>query len=80
VVEDIFMNIRTPGPSSNVKINVQGPDKGEMNSTKLLCGFQKLFAWFNEDLHGFVPGLVQHFMKTTRKKKKPIYFASKETF
>jgi hypothetical protein len=39
VVDAISMNIRTPGPSSNIKINVQGPDKGEMKSAKLLCGF-----------------------------------------
>jgi ribonuclease HI len=68
VVESISMNIRTPGSSSNVKINVQGSDKEEMKSVELLGGFQKVFAWFNVDLHGFDPGLVQHTMKPARQK------------
>jgi hypothetical protein len=59
VVEAISMKIRTPGSSSNVKINVQGSNKKEMRSAELLGGFQKVFSWFNMDLRGFDPGLVQ---------------------
>jgi hypothetical protein len=70
VIETISMNIRTPGSSSNVKINIQGSDKEKMKSVELLSGFQKVFAWFNVDLRGFDPGLVQHTMKTTRQKQK----------
>jgi hypothetical protein len=44
VVEAISMNIRTPGSSSNVKINIQGSDKEEMKSVELLSGFQKGFC------------------------------------
>jgi len=80
VGEAISMNIRTPGSSLNVKINVQGPDKEEMKSDELLGGFQKVFAWFNEDLRGFDPYLVQHTMKPTRQKQRLVYFSLKETF
>jgi ribonuclease HI len=69
VVETISMNIRTPGSSTNVKINVQGSDKEEMRSAELLGGFQNFFAWFNMDLHGFDPGLVKHIMKLDRQKQ-----------
>jgi hypothetical protein len=62
VVEAISMKIRTPISSSNVKINVQGSNKKEMSSAKLLGGFQKVFAWFNMDLCGFDPGLFQNTM------------------
>lgn len=68
VVESISMNIRTPGSSLNVKINVQGSDKERLKSVELLGIFQEVFAWFDMDLRGFDPGLVQHTMKPTRKK------------
>jgi ribonuclease HI len=68
VVEAISMNIRTPGSSLNVKINVQGSDKEGIKSVELLGGFQEVFSWFNMDLHGFDPGLVQHTAKPARKK------------
>jgi hypothetical protein len=38
VVESISMKIRTPGSSTNVKINVQGPNKEEMRFVGLLGG------------------------------------------
>ena len=68
VVEAISMKIRAPGSSSNVKINIHGSNKEEMKSVELLSGFQKVFAWFNVDLRGFDPGLVQHTMKLARQK------------
>jgi ribonuclease HI len=68
VVETISINIRTSGSSTNIKINVQGSDKEEMRSFKLLGGFKNVFAWFNMDLRGFDPGLVQHTMKLARQK------------
>jgi hypothetical protein len=58
VVETIPLNIRTPKSSTDVKINIQCSDKEEMRSTGLLGEYQKVFAWFYEDLCGFDPGLV----------------------
>jgi ribonuclease HI len=68
VVEAISMNIRTPGSSLNIKINVQGSDKERLKSVELLGRFQEVFTWFNMDLRGFDPGLVQHTMKLARQK------------
>jgi hypothetical protein len=51
-----------------------------MKSVELLGGFQKVFAWFNVDLRGFDPGLVQHTMKPTRKKQRLVNSALKATF
>jgi hypothetical protein len=68
VIKTISMNIRTLGSSSNVKINILGSDKEKMKSIELLSKFQKVFAWFNVDLHGFDPGLVQCTMTKARKK------------
>jgi hypothetical protein len=64
----LLHHIRTLGSSSNVKINIQGSDKEKMKYIELLSGFQKGFSWFNVDLHGFDPNLVQRTMKTTRQK------------
>jgi hypothetical protein len=80
VVKTISMNIRTPGSSTNVKINVQGSDKKEMRSVELLGGFQNVFSWFNMDLCGFDPGLVQHTMKPARQKQGLVNSALKATF
>jgi hypothetical protein len=80
VVETISMNIRTPGSSTNVKINVQCSDKEEMRSVELLGGFQNVFSWFNEDLRGFDPGLIQRTMKPARKKQGLVNSALKATF
>jgi hypothetical protein len=66
--------------STNVKINIQGPNKEEMRSTGLLGGLQKVFSWFKVDLRGFDPGLVQRTMKTTRKKHRLVNSALKATF
>jgi hypothetical protein len=68
VVESISMKIRTPGSSLNVEINVQGSNKKEMKYVELLGGLKKVFSWFNMDLHGFDPGLVQNTMKLARQK------------
>jgi hypothetical protein len=80
VVEAISMKIRTPGSSTNVKINAQGPNKEEMRSFGLPGGIQKVFSWFNVDLHGFDPCLVQHTMKTARQKQRLVNSALKATF
>ena len=69
MVETIPLNIRTPKPLTNIKINVQCSDKDEMGSTRLLGESQKVFAWFYEDLHGFDPSLVQHTMELASKNK-----------
>jgi hypothetical protein len=74
------MNIRTPGSSTNVKINVQGYDKEERRSVELLGGLQNVFDWFNVDLHGFDPGLVQHTIKPARQKKGLVNSALGGTF
>jgi hypothetical protein len=66
VVKTISTNIRVPGTSKNVKINVQGSDKEVMRSAELLGGFQNVSTWFNVDLRGFDPCLVQHTMKLAR--------------
>jgi hypothetical protein len=79
VVETISMNIRTPISSTNVKINVQCSDKEEMRSAELLGGFQNVFVWFNEDICGFYPGLIQRTMKPARKKQGLVNFALKAT-
>jgi hypothetical protein len=39
-----------------------------MRSVGLFGGIQKVFSWFNVDLHGFDPGLVQHPMKIATQK------------
>jgi hypothetical protein len=80
VVESISMKIRTPRSSMNVKINAQGPNKEEMRYFGLPGGIQKVFAWFNVDLHGFDPCLVQHTMKTARQKQRLVNSALKATF
>jgi predicted N-acyltransferase len=80
VIETISMNIRTLGSSSNVKINIQGSDKEKMKSIELLSGFRKVFSWFNAGLHGFDPGLVQHIMKTTKKKQRLVNYELEATF
>ena len=80
VVETISMNIRTPGSSMNVKINVWGFDKEEMRSVELLGGFQNVFAWFNEDLRGFDLGLIQRTMKPTRQKQGLVNSSLEATF
>jgi hypothetical protein len=80
VVEAISMDIRTLGPSLNVKINVQGSDKEGIRSTDLLGGFQEVFSWFNMDLHGFDPGLVHHTVKPARQKQRLVSSTLKETF
>jgi hypothetical protein len=51
-----------------------------MKSVELLSGFRKVFAWFNEGLHGFDLGLGQHIMKTTRQKKILVNSTLEETF
>jgi len=50
-----------------------------MRSVELLGGFQNVFAWFNMDLCGFDPGLVQHTMKPTRQKQGLVNSALKAT-
>jgi hypothetical protein len=52
----------------------------EMRSAELLGEFQKIFAWFNVDLCGFDPGLVQHTMKPARQKQRLVNYALKATF
>jgi hypothetical protein len=51
-----------------------------MKSFELLSGFRKAFAWFNASLHCFDPSLVQHIMKTTKKKQRLVNSALEETF
>jgi hypothetical protein len=80
VVESISMNIRTPGSSSNIKINIQGSDREEMKFVELLSGFQKVFSWFNVGLRGFDPGLVQYIMKTNKQKQILVNSELEETF
>jgi hypothetical protein len=80
VVEAISIKNMTPGSSTNVKINAHGPDKEEMRSVGLLGELQKVFTWFNVDLHGFDLGLVQRTMKTARQKHKLVNSALKVTF
>jgi hypothetical protein len=80
VVEAISIKIRTPGSSSNVKINVHGSNKKKMRSAKLLGGFQKVFAWFTIDLRGFDPGLVQNTIKPARQKQRLINSTLETTF
>jgi hypothetical protein len=46
----------------------------------LLGGFHKVFAWFNVDLRGFDPGLVQRTMKIVRQKHKLVNSTLKATF
>jgi len=70
VVKTIYMSIRTPEPSMNVKINIQGYDKERMRSVELL----------GMDPCGFDIGLVQHTMKSSRKKQGLVNFSLKETF
>jgi hypothetical protein len=80
MVKTISMNIRTPGSSTNVKINVQGSDKEERRFVELLGGLQNVFSWFNVDLHGFDPGLVQHTIKPARQKQGLVNSALGGTF
>jgi gluconate kinase len=42
--------------------------------------FRIFFSWFNDDLRGFDPGIVQHNMKTARQNQKLVYSALKATF
>jgi hypothetical protein len=51
-----------------------------MKYVELISGFQKVFAWFNVDLHGFDPGVVQCTMKVARQKKKLVNSTLKTTF
>jgi hypothetical protein len=50
-----------------------------MRSVELLGGFQNVFSWFNMDLRGFDPGLVQHTMKLARQKQGLVNSALKAT-
>jgi len=50
----------------NVKIIVHYSDKEDMKSVDLLRGFQNVFSWFNEDIHGFDLGLIQRTMEPAR--------------
>jgi hypothetical protein len=58
VGETISWNIGALESSKNVKINTQYFDKEETRFSKLLGGFQKVFAWYYKDLRGFDPGLT----------------------
>jgi hypothetical protein len=60
VGETISLNIRAPESSKDVKIGAKFSDKEEMKFSKLLGGFQDVFSWYYEDIHGFDPGLIQH--------------------
>jgi hypothetical protein len=74
------MKVMTYGPSTNVKIYIQGSNKEEMRSIELLGGFQKVFSWFNVVLLGFDRGLVHHIMKPTRQKQRLVNSTLKATF
>jgi hypothetical protein len=60
VVETISLNIGALEFSKNFKISVQCSNKEEMKLAKLLGGFQNVFAWSYEDIHGFDPSLTHH--------------------
>jgi hypothetical protein len=57
-----------------------------MRFSKILGGFQKVFAWLYKDIRGFDPGLTRHAivikegMKPARKKQGPINSTFKATF
>jgi hypothetical protein len=75
VGETISLNIGALETLKNVKISTQCSDKEETNFAKLLGGFQNIFAWSYEDLHGFYPSLtknaipIKEGMKPTRQNK-----------
>jgi hypothetical protein len=80
VVEAISTNIRTPGSSLNIKVNVQVSDKERLKSVELIGRFQDVFVWFDMDLRGFDLGLVHHTMKPTRQNRRLVNSALKVTF
>jgi hypothetical protein len=62
VGETISLNIGTPDCPKNVKIGAQCTDKEKLKFTKLLHEFQDVFSWSYEDLRGFDPALIQHYI------------------
>jgi hypothetical protein len=60
VGETISLDVRVPESSKNVKIRAQCSDKEKTKFSKLLGGFQDVFAWSYEDIHGFDPSLILH--------------------
>jgi hypothetical protein len=80
------LNIGALKSSNNVRISAQCSDKEEIKFSKLLGGFQDVFAWSYEDIRGFDPFLIKHAIsikegvKPIRKKLIPINSTFEETF
>jgi hypothetical protein len=86
VGETIPLKIGALETTNNVKIGARCSDKEKMKFSKPLGGFQDVFDWPYEDIHGFDPSIIQHAipieegMKQARQKQRLINFALKATF
>jgi hypothetical protein len=78
VGDTISLNLRTFKSKKMVKLGAQCSDEEKEKLKKHLSGFQDVFAWSYEDLHGFYPFLIQHVIpinegiELVRKKKDPL--------